>query len=203
MTIIKTEELILQMLDYKGDVVICGLSIKTKKLIKEYNLYKNIAYIFDNNNALFGQKYLSIPIISYKKLMELKNLLIIICEDHNRESFYTQLKNISKHKILVEKRNNLTIMQNKSLLLNFKFEWIVEVPCYIKIRDFNQSHYFGPMLLDRLLYFDMPIKTSTIYIGIDYYKVDKKCKKNNFLSIPKDDITHTFDVLETLRKDFE
>jgi len=32
-----------------------------------------------------------------------------------------------------------------------------------------------------------------------------KLKKSltNFLSIPKDDITHTFDVLETLRKDFE
>lgn len=166
----KTEELIQSIKNYDGVVIFCGASLRTKFLIEEYNLYRNISYIFDNNKK--EKSFLSIPIIDFEKLKEIENALIIICGNHSFE-IYNQLK-ILKKDILIEFKQ-----LSKFFPKEFFFE--VETPDYQANHSKDSSHSFLPLLIEELLKFNQKIVTVPTQHNDENYFRKRDIKDNSLL----------------------
>jgi hypothetical protein len=167
----KTKELIQSIKNYDGIIVFCGASLRTRFLIEEYNLHKNISYIFDNNKK--EESFLSISIIGFEELKELNKALVIICGNHSF-SLYSQLKILN---------NNLLIEFDKKLLTLFPkdFFFEVETPDFQAKNGKDSSHSFLPLLIEDLLKFNQKIVTVPTEHNDENYFRKREIKDNSLL----------------------
>lgn len=169
MMILKTEELIQYIKEWKGIVAFCGASARSKYLIESYNLHIN--YIFDNDKK--KDFFLSIPIIDFKNLQELENVLVVICGNHSF-GIYEQLKVLKKSSLLIEFDRIGKFFQRK-----FFFE--VETPDFQAKNGKDASHLFVSLLIEELLKFNQKIVTvPTEHNNKNYFR-KRKIKKNSLL----------------------
>lgn len=168
----KTEELIQSIKNYDGVVIFCGASLRTKFLMEEYNLYRNISYIFDNNKK--EESFLSIPIIGFDKLKIFKNSLIVICGNHSLE-IYKQLKILVGNNFLLEFNNQILNLFPK----DFFFE--VETPDFQAKNGKDSSHSFLPLLIEELLKFNQKIVTIPTEHNDENYFRKRDIKDNSLL----------------------
>lgn len=146
--------------NFRGEIIFCGNSFRTREIISTYNLESKISYIFDN---IINESYLNIKIINEKKIKELRNPLFIICGNHSL-SFYSQLKKY-KSSILIEYDAKLSSLFDD----NFNFE--VDVPDYQSNHGTDISHKFIPLLISELLKFNKKIVTTpTKHCNDNYFK---------------------------------
>jgi hypothetical protein len=154
--------------NYKKDVVLCGLSSRTKSLIAKYNLADKITYILDNDKEKLGTKYLSIEIINQERLETLDTPLIVISGNYI-SLFYNQAKTIPAKNIVIETQKYLTPIQNLSNLLDTKFLFEIETPNYKIVNEENNSHKFIPKLINHLLKLNINIQTKQVYSNNESY----------------------------------
>lgn len=166
--------------NYKKDVVLCGLSSRTKSLIATYNLEDKISYILDNDTQKLATKYLSIEIINQKKLETLDTPLIVISGNYI-SLFYNQVKTIPTKNIVIETQKHLTPIQNLSNLLDTNLIFEIETPNYKIINEENNSHKFIPKLINHLLKLNINIQTKQVYSNNESYFEPRKSKPNSFL----------------------
>lgn len=177
--IFQIRHLITNIINYDGDVVVCGLSTTTKLYLEKYNLLPFVNYIFDNGRELDGKKHESICIINYGKLKTLVNPLVIIWGNHNCE-YFQQIKSL-KFRAIMEFNNNLSQNQNLSFLLEPSFTFIVETPNFLINGEHNSNHNFPKMLISKLLLLDKNIQTKIVYINEKNCKEPRVINKNEIL----------------------
>lgn len=178
--IVNTKTIIETIKSYKKNVVLCGLSARTKYLIAKYNLEEKISYILDNDKEKLATKYLSIEIINQEKLETLDTPLIVISGNYI-SLFYNQVKTIQAKNILIETQNYLTTSQNLSNLLDTNFIFEIETPNYKIINEENNSNKFVPKLINKLLKLNLNIQTKQVYSNNESYFKQRESQPNSFL----------------------
>lgn len=174
--VLTIEKITQRIRNYKGVVVICGCSLRTKEIVEKDNLQNYIDYVFDNDISKLNTKFVSVEVINQQLLETLKNPLIIILTNHTL-SFYKQVKSISPTMILIEKKKQLSKIQNISRLLDNEFTFEIETPTYMLTDSPNNSNKFVPILTEALLTLHKKI---VIFRDIGYFK-ERVIKKNSLL----------------------
>lgn len=157
------------------NIIICGLSVRAKNLIKNNKIPVN--YILDNNKKLINNYFLNKKIISEEEIKKIKNPTIIILANTYIEEFLLQIIKLDiKCKIIIE--SNLQMIAN--LIPNFNF--LIEMPLYINDTE-NQRLYtkVPPLIFKNIVSFNIPIQTITkvhSYVG---HFTKRTPKKNQML----------------------
>jgi hypothetical protein len=159
------------------NIVLCGYSSRTKKLIHKYKIAKKINYILDNDTDKLNTNYLHIPIIDQKTLENIQNPIIIIWGNYT-SAFYNQVKNLNFKSILIEYQKHLTYLQNLSNLFDTNFIFKLETPNFQTLQELNTSHKFIPILINELLKLNIKISTKTVYSNNKGYFEERKVPHN-------------------------
>lgn len=154
------------------NVVICGLSVKAKDIIKSKLLPIN--YILDNNKNFHNSLYSNIKILSENELVDIKNPTFIILATAHTKSFCSQIINLNiKCKIFIE----YAPYALSTLLSDYSF--LLETPTY----DHSYRIYtkVPPLIFKNIVSFNKPIKTITNMHSYKGHFTKRKPKKYQML----------------------
>lgn len=158
----------------KQNVIICGLSIKTKKLISTKKL--NIDFILDNNSALTNHYFLNKPIININTLKKIDKKCIIILDNAHMLSFLKQMQDC-KCDVFIEYKDFLPLAK-----LGNALEIILETIDYDSNFEKKSLEFtMASSVLENIKFFNLPIKLLPTKHLDEWYFRPRSPKKNQFL----------------------
>lgn len=167
--ILYTKEFIQEIKKSKKTTILCGASNRSKELINQHNLFKQVDYILDNYSS--KKDLYNIPILNFDDIKKIKNKSFFICGNHELE-FIKQLK---KYEIFIEfSKSTLEILPK-----NFFFE--LEVADFQGNHGFETCHFFVPKIINELLRYNQKIVTvPTKHTNESYFK-KREIKENSLI----------------------
>ncbi|XQC06330.1 hypothetical protein ACOAJ8_04470 [Arcobacter cryaerophilus gv. pseudocryaerophilus] len=167
--ILYTKEFIQEIKKSKKTTILCGASNRSKELINQHNLFKQVDYILDNYSS--KKDLYNIPILNFDDIKKIKNKSFFICGNHELE-FIKQLK---KYEIFIEFSKRVL----NAFPENFFFE--LEVADFQGNHGFETCHFFVPKIINELLRYNQKIVTvPTKHTNESYFK-KREIKENSLL----------------------
>ncbi len=168
------EKKLIKLIRKSKNIVILGLSEKTKEWISRYKLHNSLFAMLDNDEKKQNTFFEGVKIISENELT--KEHLLILPTNPYMKSFLNQIKAKGLKLFAMEYD-----ARNYGSLFEDKFKFFIELCDYNSTLSKEHLHFhIAPKLYKHLVWYNLPIETVTTKNNEHYYFKKRKVPKNCF-----------------------